>query len=46
MRACMRPPEALQENAQQLFLQVSKVIPTRMHANSDTHTQTHTCLTE
>ena len=35
----LRPPEALQENARKLYLPVSKVIPTRMHANSDTHAQ-------
>ena len=27
-------------------MQVSKVITTPMHANSDTHTLTHACLTE
>ena len=32
-------PEALLENARKLYLPVSKVIQTRMHANSDTHAQ-------
>ena len=30
-------PEALLENARKLYLPVSKVIQTCMHANSDTH---------
>ena len=33
----MRPLEALLENACKLYLPVSKVIQTRMHAYSDTH---------
>ena len=37
LRACMRPPKALLENARELYLPVSKVIQTRMHANSDMH---------
>ena len=37
MCARLRPPEALKENARKLYLPVSKIIPTRMHANSDTH---------
>ena len=35
----MRPLEALLENACKLYLPVSKVIQTRMHAYSDTHAQ-------
>ena len=35
----MKPLEALLENAPKLYLPVSKVIQTRMHANSDTHAQ-------
>ena len=42
----LRPPEALQENARKLYLPVSKVIPTRMHANSDTHAQRMRALQE
>ena len=35
----MRPPEALYENDRNPYSPVSKVIQTRMHANSDTHAQ-------
>ena len=35
----MKPLEALLENAPKLYLPVSEVIQTRMHANSDTHAQ-------
>ena len=36
MLASLRPTE---ENARKLYLPASKVIPIRMHANSDTHAQ-------
>ena len=44
MRACLKAPEAWKENARKLYLPASKVIPTRMHANSDTHMQIPACL--
>ena len=39
MRAYPRLTETLLKNARKLYLPSSKIIPIRMHANSDTHAQ-------
>ena len=39
-------PEALEENARKLYLPVSKVIQTHLHANSDMHAQCMRVLQE